>query len=130
MTPEFFVSQISRMKQRFSERAFDIEFTKLVGREVSQMSNEDFLRLVDVMVGGRKHTMPPTLTDFREMRLGIEKQSFNRDVQGAARAMNTQWTSNGLQAFLDGEYPGAKTLNDAKDIQILRNQIASAKNEL
>lgn len=125
MTPDFFNQQISRMHLRFGEKAFDPEFTKLVAREVSAMQNEDFMRLVDFMIGSRKHNMPPTLTDFRESRIAIEKRAFSREVGGAARAMDRQW-QGGLHAYLAKEYPGAKTLNDAVAIQIEKNRIARA----
>lgn len=124
MTQEFFQDQVKRLKMRFGEKAFDSEIVQLIGREVISMTREDFMRVVDVMIGQRAANKPPLVSDFREARLAQEKYKFNRVVQEAVSPSNWQ---NGLQAVLDRDYPGCKTLSEAVELQKLRNQIARAK---
>jgi hypothetical protein len=68
MTLDEYRDQIERMKRRFGQKAFDEEFIKLVWREVKDMSQYDFVRTADVMIGTRNHTRPPSIVDFREAR--------------------------------------------------------------
>lgn len=125
MNEQFFREQIGRLKTRFGDRAFDAEFVKLVALEVNTMSEQAFSRTVGTFIGSRKHTDPPRLSEFREARLREEKYAFDQEVRGAANVLD--WPAKGgLQRFLAREYPGAKTLNEAVEIQILRNQIARA----
>ncbi len=125
MNEQFFLGQVGRLRTRFGDKSFDGEFVKLIAREVHDMSEHAFQRFVDVMIGSRTAHKPPLLSEFREARMTDDKRRFDNEVNGAASAMN--WpAAGGLQRFLAREYPGAKTLNDAVDIQRLRNRIAEA----
>lgn len=113
------------MRSRW-RNAFDVEFTSLVALEVKSMANDDFLSVANFMIGSRPAGKPPLIQDFRDARINQEKLRLRRDVDGANRAMNTQW-HGGLQAYLSREFPGCKTLNEAVEVRKLQIQIAKAK---
>lgn len=116
MTKDFFNSQMGRLKLRFGERAFDPEFQSLIAKEVSNMRDYEFTKLVETMIGARKHSNPPTIVDFREMRVQVEKDAFNRDLDGASRALNAPRGS--LRAYLENNHPGCKTLWEAVEAEV------------
>lgn len=124
MDESFFRTQIARFRSRFGDKAFDNEFAKLVAREVYDISEQDFLRVVDVMIGSRKHTDAPRLAEFREARIACDKRRFESEVRGAANVLEHPARFDGLRKFLAKDYPGAKKLNEAVEIQKLRNAIA------
>ncbi|RYD27407.1 MAG: hypothetical protein EOP89_04835 [Lysobacteraceae bacterium] len=84
--PEFEV-QLKRLVGRFTARHFDSEFSALLWNTVSDMSVHDFKRTVEFFMGNRKPTNPPLIPDFRDAVLTCEKREFNRDVEGAAKAV-------------------------------------------
>jgi hypothetical protein len=128
LTPEFFAQQMSRLKTRFGEKAFDPETQRLIGLEVNDVPSDVLMRCVDSFISSRPHTKPPLVTDFREARLNFKKNEFNRDVDGAVNAMKVPW-QNGLQKFLAENYPGCKTLNEAVEIERLRIRVKNALGE-
>lgn len=127
MTPEFFQKQISRLKLRFSDKAFDPEFVKLIGHEVSSMGHDAFQRLVDIMIGTRAHNRPPTITDFREMRVQSDKHTFTREVQGAANAMDKHWGGDKEAALAKAYGSDVKTLKEAFKMQLEINKLNRIK---
>ena len=129
MSPEFFSQQLHRLRLRFGEKAFDPEFTKLVLREVSPMANDDFLHMIDVMIGSRKHNHAPTLTDFREQRYKSEKEGFNRLCEGAHKALERP-RQTGLKSYLALTYgTECKSLWQAVEMQVAMNKIKQATEE-
>jgi len=124
MTREIFDQQIQRLQVRW-RNAFDREFVSLLANRMNGISNDDFVEIVNFFIGNRPVSKPPLMQDFQDERIRRERQAFNRDVAGAASAMDRPW-QGGLQAFLAREYPGCKTLNEAVEVQIEKNRIARA----
>ena len=125
MTPDCFDVQIKRLKMRFGEKAFDPEFVKLVGAEVSSMSNRDFQDIVDIMISTRGHTRPPLITEFKEARLRKEKYKFNYEVQGAVNTLSK--TTKKLKDILEENgYNGCDSVLDAVNEEVFKNQIKKA----
>lgn len=114
--------QMERFRIRFGERAFDEEFVRLIKRELLNMANDDMIRMTDIMIGTRASTRPPTIVDFREARLNLERNKFNREVQGAV----VGWDSTALPRSLEKMWPGARTALEAMEMELLRRQIARA----
>lgn len=127
MTDECWTYQKSRLIDRFGERNFSREFNLLVAIECKSIPNGDFVDLVNRMIGSRAANRPPLLVDFREARLGIEKRNFDRDVYGAAKVMREPAMFRGLKAYLAKEFPGCKSLNDAKAVRAHQIQIQKAE---
>lgn len=124
MPPEFDI-QMARITGTFGEgRVYSRERLALIWKAVNDLSAHSFSRIVDHFISNARYA--PLPKDFQEAAYAERKNEFKRDVDGAAAAMDTPW-SGGLQQFLGREYPGSKTLSQAVDIQILRNQIAKAK---
>jgi hypothetical protein len=82
-----FTHQVKRLVERFTPRHFGDEFCDLLWQTVCQMSAYDFKRTCDFFIGNRKPTNPPLIPDFRDAALTCEKREFNRDVEGAAKAV-------------------------------------------
>lgn len=123
MTEIFFLSQIDRLKRRFGEKHFDIEFIKLVGREVKTMSDEGLQRFVDVMIGSRTHHKPPLLTDFMEARLNEEKLSLSRITN---EAKNTVKDTDGLKQILKEQYGNVTNITEAVAFVKLQKRLREA----
>lgn len=66
MVPSEFDAQITRLKLRFGEKAFDLEFKKRLFKSHGFYSVDEFARIVDRIIESRPHTRPPLLADFRE----------------------------------------------------------------
>lgn len=126
MTFDFFKSQIDRLKLRFGEKAFDPEFIRLLHKEVNPMSNQSFVHVVDVLIGSRPASRPPLLIDFREMRIKIEKEDFNKVVNGAVKTVYNPANHNGLKSYLAKEYPGCNSLWEAVEVERLRIKVKRA----
>lgn len=87
MTKECFENQVVRLIERFGAKSFDGEFNKLVSKEMATTPNDEFIRIVDIMIGTRAANRPPLLTDFREMRLQSEKDRFAKETRWAAQEL-------------------------------------------
>lgn len=122
MTREVFDEQIRRLRLRFGERAFDSEFTRLIAGEMQHTTDPDLIYIVSNLISSRPATRPPLMVDFREARLSQEKYKFNQDVSGAADAVFDWSKQKGLQAYLDENYPGCKSLWEAVQVQVEVNQ--------
>lgn len=129
ITEEYFNEQLNRLKARFGDRAFDPEFTVLVAKEVKQMDAADWVELVSFLIGSRTPSRPPLLSDFRDGRLAIEKRRFNKTVADASRVITHPAQGGGLKRFLTLNYPGAKSLWDAVEVERLRIRIARVNGE-
>lgn len=125
MTDEQFVIQVQRLQIAFGEKPFDKMRLSMIRGRVGE-SYPAFCRIVDKFISARRPSDPPLPQDFADAYRLEEKNEFLRDVNGAIDAMNTPW-QNGLQEFLAKEYPGCKTLNEAVQVQILKNQIRRAQ---
>lgn len=123
---KLFGEQVQRLRSRFGEKAFDNELCRLIALEVKEMHPHDFVRTVDVMIGSRPHSKPPLLSEFREARLQAEKMKHQQELRQAVETFNHPAKSDGLRRFLAMNYPGAKTLWEAVQIQVLRNQVERA----
>jgi len=117
--------QITRLKLRFGERAFDAETVRLIRREVESMDEKEFELLVDGLIATRLHTKAPLIADFRAGRLTVEKRILDAASRGAERAFSTPNMSVGLVGYLAREFPGCKTLNEA--VAVRRHQIKIAQ---
>lgn len=111
MTELLFNTQLERLKFRFGEKAFDTEFAKLLGFEVSSMADDAFIKLVDTMIGSRPHNRPPTLVDFREMKHHMQKKHFDNLVDKITHGPVKDLPP--LKDMLDKNYPGCTSLKDA-----------------
>jgi hypothetical protein len=64
--------------------------------------------------------------DFQDAAYAERKNSFSRDVTGAAKALNIKW-DGGKDEVLNKEYGSeCKDLKQALEIQIERNRIKKA----
>ncbi len=125
MTQIFFLSQIDRLKRRFGEKHFDIEFIKLVGQEVNSMSDMGLQRFVDVMIGSRTHNKPPLLSEFREARLNEEKQRLSRDGQKWVEEISRPARQKGLKKILKELY-GVSSVKEAIEYERLQKGLREA----
>jgi hypothetical protein len=114
MTEFFFGQQMKRLKNRFGEKAFDAELTRLIAQETRQMSDKEFERLVEHFIGTRKHTDPPLIVHFREGRLHAERKAIEQQVGRAAETVFHSGDQT-MQQYL--EKLGAKNLNEAIEIE-------------
>lgn len=127
MTEEFFYPQLARLKARFGVKAFDNEFARLLASELRDVSEPDFLTMVNRMIAERPHTKPPLLVDFREARAKLEQARFNQTVEQTAK--NIFWPAGSLGRALHQHYPGAKDLKEAMEIVKLKNKIKRADDD-
>jgi hypothetical protein len=127
VTEEAFYFQLTRLKARFSPKSFDNEFARLLASEMKETRDEDFVEIVNLMIGTRPHTKPPLLVDFREARLRREQMKFNQTVQRAAQSLH--WPEGSMERSLALNYPGAKTLAEAIEIELHRRQIKRANGD-
>ncbi len=145
MTNQFFQTQIDRLKERFGERAFDMQFSKILWMMLDDMDAADFEKMVSTMIANRRHTNPPLEVDFREGYLAIKKIKFTREVEGAARAVygrgilaNTNTSALGghtpgerrshLEGILKKHY-GVTNVADALEVAKIRLKVARANGE-
>ncbi len=125
MTKDFFAQQVSRLRSRWKNN-FDSEFVSLLSVQMNTISNDNFLKIVDFFIGNRPNSRPPMLQDFLDERIRQERNEFSQTLRSAIDAFDTPFTEGGLQKFLAKEYPGCKTLNQAVEVQILKNQVERA----
>lgn len=127
MTQSEFDQQMSRITNTFGEgRVYSRDRIAQIWKTVCDLSGYQFARIVDNFLSSFRQS--PLPKDFADAARAERRTDFNRDVTGAAAAMNTPWP-NGLQKFLGENYPGCKTINDAVQVQILKNQVDRAKAE-
>ncbi len=120
--------QIERLKSRFGDRAFDPEFIDLARGEMARMRDDALIKMVDFFIGSRPANRPPLISDFRDGRYAAEKVSFNADVAGALKALDKPWQT-GLKPYLENNFPGCKTLEEAVEVRRLQIQIAKANDQ-
>lgn len=120
MKQECFDTQIKRLKLRFGEKAFDPEFARLVGREVWTLNDNQFVYLVDVLIGSRPHSRPPTITDFREMRLQSEKGAMARNTTHAFESAARE-RPDLREVLKKTGFDGCESVMDAVKSQIVKN---------
>lgn len=127
MTEEFFLPQILRLRARFGQKAFDNEFSRLLASEMKDVSDQDFLTIVNRMLSERKHTNPPVMMDFREAKHRLSQGRFNAEVDRTAT--NLFWPAGSLGRALHEHYPGAKDLKEAMEIARLKQRIKKADDD-
>jgi len=114
LTQSEFVDQINRLRIRFGAKAFDQEFVKILGREVSMLPFEHFRQTVDTWIGTRKNNNPPLLTDFRECKIAHDKRKFDVVVKDAAKTFHY-----GLKDVLRKHY-NVDSLAEAMELERLK----------
>lgn len=120
MSPDCFSLQVTRLRNRFGDNAFDSEFVVLLGNECRSMNNEEFARVVEMFIGNRKHNNPPLIVDFREARLLLEKEALRKTVQAAERVFNNK--GEPLEKVLERQgFGGCVNLHEAIQKQIKKN---------
>lgn len=110
MTKETFDEQMTRLKNRFGEKAFDAEIERLIGIETSVMTDKAFTDAVNGFIGSRKHHDPPLVTDFREVRILFEQRNFKNQVVMVDRHLKHNGDET-LNRYLKGL--GAESISDA-----------------
>lgn len=129
MTQEFFKNQISRLKERFSDRAFDNQFVMLIWADCHDMAESAFKRSCDVFIGSRSPNKPPLLSEFREARLAEEKTKFENDLKGASNFLKRKAPDEmrkHLRAILSKEFGGVESVKDALDVARHRLRVKAA----
>jgi hypothetical protein len=125
MSPDFFKAQMARLQTRFTPRAIDNEFVKLVWQACADMSEPGFQRMCDVFIGSRTASKPPLLSDFREGYLLEQKRHFENDVRGATSALKRQAPEDmrrHLRVVLSQEYGGVDSAKDALEIARIKQR--------
>lgn len=126
MTSEAWGHQKMRLRDHFGVKSLSNELSLLISVECKNMADRDLVEMVNVFIGSRRSNNPPTLVDFREGRLRFERLSFERDVNGAAVALDRPWQI-GLKTFLEKEFRGCKTINEAVEVKRLQNLLTEAE---
>ena len=128
MNQIFFKKQIERLKARFGEKAFDVEFVTLVAHEVHEMSEMGFARTVDVFIGSRTANKPPLLSEFREARLAEGKRHFDNEVRAASNFVYRKAPEEmkvPLTKALFKDFGAVDSVSDA--LQIARMRVRASK---
>jgi len=79
MTPAEFQVQVGRLSETFGKNAYGSERIALIWKEVSLLSNETFIRIVDRFVGELRQA--PLLPDFREAASKEREQLWGQKKQ-------------------------------------------------
>lgn len=131
MNPILFQAQMQRLITRFGVKAFDPEFSKLIWREVHDMSEPGFVRFCDVLIGSRTAHKPPLLSEFREARMNEEKLKFQNDLAGATQTLRKRAPAEmraHLRSVLTKEFgAGIETISDALELAQLRQRTEGPK---
>ncbi len=127
MELKILADQLERLKRRFGDKNFDAEFIKLVANEVRIMTDYDFIKFCDVMIGTRSPNKPPLISDFREARIAAEKASFTRMVSDGAKILDHPAKGDGLKKVLKEQFGNVSSVTDAIEWKRLQDQIAKAK---
>ena len=128
MTQDCFDAQIKRLKLRFGDRAFDGEFTKLIGKEVYSLTDFDFVDMVDLIISTRNHTRPPTIIDFREHRIQIEKKRLSKAVNEVNQVL-TKSTKKLTEILSDLGYNGCDSIMDAIEVERIKLLVNKADSD-
>lgn len=121
MTQDEFKEQITRLKVKFTERAFDPETCRVLWLEVATVPPNVFAEAVRIWLGHRKPSNPPLAPDFKQVKLNYERNVLKQNAMGATRAIEDPTQFQGLRTVLAKDYPQAKSLMDAVQIQRQRN---------
>ena len=127
MELKILADQLERLKRRFGDKNFDAEFIKLVANEVRIMTDYDFIKFCDVMIGTRSPNKPPLISDFREARIAAEKASFTRMLSDGAKILDHPAKGDGLKKVLKEQFGNVSSVTDAIEWKRLQDQIAKAK---
>lgn len=120
--------QINRLKAHFGDKAFSEEFVKLIRNEIKNMADGDVIRCVDLFIGNRPHHKAPVLDDFRQARLSEQKVRVEYAAKEAiANMRRSPEFGSGLKKYLEREFPGCKTLNEAIEVRKLQIRLAKAE---
>jgi hypothetical protein len=115
VTKDCFDEHVPRLATRFGEKAFDVEFKKLLAREMASLPNDEFIKIVEIMIGTRPPNRPPVLTDFREMRLQAEKSLLSRETRWAATELK-KVQANLPEVFEKAGYGKISNISEALEI--------------
>lgn len=126
MTEIFFLSQIDRLKRRFGEKHFDMEFVKLASFEAHKMSDEWFQRAVDAWVGSRSVSKPPLIAEFKEAKLKEEKYRLDNITKEAARSLDLPAQNDSLKKILKDQFGGTTSVKEAIEWIQLQNRLREA----
>lgn len=123
-----FKEHVERLKQRFGEKAFDLQFVQLIWPEVRDLTEPEFVGLVNFFLGSRTATRPPLVPDFKEGVITIQKKNFQQDLNGAMKSLTKEWPKGSLRRALDAnpDWKGCKTAWEAVQVQILKNRVKEA----
>ncbi len=127
MTQEFFLRQIDRLKRRFGDKNFDVEFIRLVSQEVKTLSELGFQRAVDIWIGSRSPHKPPLLSEFREARLNEEKTRLERDANQVTQSFNSPARDGGLKKVLKEQFGNVSSVKEAVELIRLKKRLADAE---
>jgi hypothetical protein len=111
-----FKAQMHRLRVRFGDKNFDAEFIQLIWREVHDMTENGFIRTVDVFIGNRPTSKPPLLAEFREARLAEAKRRHEQDLKSATQRLerkSPEEMRKQMRLILSKEFGGVDGVGDA-----------------
>ncbi len=123
MLTNFLTEQITRLKTKFGDKAFDPETVKLIFREVYSLRDDAFKRVVDTMISSRPYNRPPMVVDFREARLKEEKNKFSELSDSLDVFTESKVNKESLQKYLKENFSGCSTLHEAVEVRRLQIQL-------
>lgn len=116
MTKLCFELQLDRLKRRFGEKPFDIEFTKLVHTEMKDLSDDEYTHVVETLIGSRTPKNPPLIVDFREQRAQIERVRLAKKAVAVTDLLT--YKGQAMEDVLERlGFAGCKTLHEAVERQ-------------
>lgn len=126
MIQEVFNKQIDRLKVRFNEKHFDLEFTRLAWLEVKAMSESRFIWQVNTWLGSKPVNKPPMMAEFTEARLAEEKLKRSGEAAAASRAFHSRDTKP-ISEVLKPHFGQVTSIQEA--LEIARMKIRTQNGE-
>lgn len=126
MTEDQFKHQIQRLESTFGEKNFDLERLDLIKSEVMFLELGEFSRIVSQFIANLRSA--PLPKDFKEAVMAF-KRSRGDDPRSRPEIYRPDFSNDGLAQALRKDYPGAKSLTEAIEIERFKLQIKRAKGE-
>ncbi len=114
MTFKDFDSQMARLRMAFGKTHLTSEHGEMIWKSSCDLTLEQFMRMTDFFISTLHKA--PLPKDFEVQGTVERKEEFKKQNKAASELLDQPWPK-GLAAWIEGNYPGCKNLNEVLNRQ-------------